>query len=99
MNICGFIRANKDQTFTTGVFMDDFEYCRNMSNEYLADSFKTLSGMTENQGQIGLVKAQKNKIKAFKQWIKDQFRFGIDTKTITFPQADTEKIMRQAKTH
>ena len=41
MNACGLKIANQDQTFATKVFMDDFESCKDMSNEDLAESFKT----------------------------------------------------------
>ena len=41
-----------------------------MSNEDLEDSFKTFPGLSENQGYIRILPAQKNKIKAFTQWVK-----------------------------
>ena len=90
MNACVLTRANQDQTFATEVFMDDFEIYKDMSNEYLAYSFKTFSGMNATQGDIRLMTAQKNKIKAFTQWVKDHFGLGIDPTTLPFPQADTE---------
>ena len=77
MNACVLTRENPDQTFSTEVFMDEFESCKDMSNEDLAESFKNLSGLTATQGQIRLIPAQKNKIKAFTQWVKDQFRLGL----------------------
>ena len=43
--------------------------------------------------------AKKNKIKAFAQWVKEHFRFGINPTTLPFPQADTSELLRLAKTH
>ena len=45
MNACGLTRANHIQTFATEVFMDNFEGYKYMSDEDIADSFKTFSGM------------------------------------------------------
>ena len=69
--------------------MYDFEIFKDMSNEVIVESFKALSGLTATQGQIRLMSAQNNNIKAFKQWVKDQFRLGIHPTTITFSQSDT----------
>ena len=89
MNACGLTRANQHQTFSTEIFMDDFESCKDMSNEDLSEIFKTLSGMILTQGKIRLVPSQKKKIKAFPPWVKDQFILGIDPTTLHSPQADT----------
>ena len=50
MNACGLTRANQNQTFATEIFMDDFESCKDISNEDIAESFKTFSGLTGTQG-------------------------------------------------
>ena len=55
--------------------------------------------ITVGQGQIRLKPQQKNNIKAFTQWVKDQYRLGMDTTRLPFPDIDTEKFMRRAKTH
>ena len=94
MNACGLTRANQDQTFSTEVFMDDFENFKDTSNEDLADSFKTFSGLTETQGQIRLMPAQKKNIRAFTQWLKDHFRLVIYPTTLRFAQADTAELLR-----
>ena len=63
MNASGLTGANQDQTFATEVFMDDFESCKDMSNEDLAEIFKTFLCLTATQGQIRLMPVQKKKIK------------------------------------
>ena len=50
MNSCGFATANQYQTFATEAFIDEFESCKEMSNEELAECFKTFSGLTVGQG-------------------------------------------------
>ena len=85
MNSCGFNTANQDQTFATEAFMDEFESFKDMSNEDLAELFKTLLGLTVGQGKIRLNPQQKNKIKAFTQWVKDQYILVIDPTKNEFP--------------
>ena len=79
--------------------MDDSESCKYMSNEDLVERFKNFSGLTATQENIRLVPEQKNKIRAFTQWVNDQFRLGIDPNTLPFPQADIVELLIQAKTH
>ena len=99
MNSCGLTTANQDQTFATEAFMDEFESCKDMSNEDLAECFKTFSGITVGQGKIRLKSQQKNKIKAFKQWVKDQYRLGMDPTRLPFPETHTSELLRRAKKH
>ena len=54
MNSCGLTTENQDKTFATEAFMDEFESYKDMSNEYLAECFKTFSGLTVGQGKIRL---------------------------------------------
>ena len=77
INSCGLTTENQDQKFATEAFVDEFESCKDMSNEDLAECFKKFSGLTVGQGQIRLKPYQKNKIKAFAQWVKDQYRLVI----------------------
>ena len=99
MNVCGSTRANQDQKFATEVFMDDFESSKYMSNEDLAWSFKTFSVLTATQGHIRIIPLQKNKIKSFTQWVKEQFILGIDPITLPFPQSDTAELLRRSNNH
>ena len=54
MNSCGLTTANQYQTFETDEFMDEFESCKDMSNDDLVECFKMLSGLTVGQRQIRL---------------------------------------------
>ena len=99
MNASGLTGANQDQTFATEVFMDDFESCKDISNEDLEEIFNNFSCLNATQRCIRLISAQKNRIKAFTQWVKDQFRLGIDPTTLPFPQADTAELLRRANTN
>ena len=40
MNSCVLTTSNQDQTFATEAFMDEFESCKDMSNEDLAECFE-----------------------------------------------------------
>ena len=85
VNSCGLTTANQDKTFATEAFMDEFESYKDISNEYLAECFKTFLGLTVGQGKIRLKPYQKNKIKAFTQWVKYQYRLVIDPTKNEFP--------------
>ena len=52
MNSCGLNTANQDKNFATEALMYEFERCKDMSNEDLAECFKTFSGLTVGQGEI-----------------------------------------------
>ena len=99
LNSCGLTTENQYQAFATEAFMDDFESYKDMSNEDLAGCFKTLPGLTLGQGQLRLNPQQKSKIKAFTQWVKDQFRLGIDPTGLLFPDTHTKELMIRAKKH
>ena len=99
MNSCRLTTANQYQKFKTEAFMDEFESCKDMSNEDLAECFKTFSGITVGQGQIRLNLQKKNKIKAFTHWVKYQYRLGIDPTGLPLPDTHAEELLRRAKTH
>ena len=54
MNSCVLTTAKQDQMFATEAYMDEFEICKEISNEDLAECFKKFSGLTLGQGQIRL---------------------------------------------
>ena len=85
--------------FANEAFIDKFESCKDMSNEDLAEYFKTFSSITVGQGKIRLKPHKNNKIKAFTQWVKDQYRLGMDPTRLTFPDTHTAELLIQAKTH
>ena len=51
MELCG-LPANDAEVFAREVYMDDFETCKDITDEDLYDAFKTFSGLTQAQGQI-----------------------------------------------
>ena len=56
-------------------------------------------GLNVGQGQIRLKPQQKNRVKAFTQWKKDQYRLGIDPTRLPFPETHTAELLRRMKTH
>ena len=69
------------------------------TNEDLAECFKTFLGLTVGQGQIRLKPQQKNKIKEFTQWLKYQYRLGIDPTRLPFHETHTAELLIREKTH
>ena len=99
LNSCGLNTENQDQTFATEALLDEFESCKDMSNGDLNECFKTFQGLTVGQGKIRLKPQKKKKIKAFTQWVKDQYRLGINPTGLPFPDTQTAELLRRAKTH
>ena len=98
MVACG-LQAADAATIANEVFMGDFDSAYDMTDTDLADSFKTFSNLTMAQGQIRLLPAQKNKIKAFVQWVKDMNRTGLNPTLMPFPVHNAASLLRRAKTH
>lgn len=95
---CGVTQQQAD-TLADQVFMDSYESCMDLSDDDLKEAFKTLANLTIAEGRIRLLPAVKNRIKAFHQWAKDQFRMGLDPSTTAFPVAQTQHLLNRAKSH
>ena len=78
--------------------MADFETCKDISNNNIDDALKTFSILTVAQGQIHLMPASKQKIKAFNYWVKDQLRLGVDPTVLAFPVNSSAELLRRVKT-
>ena len=79
--------------------MDKFTTCKDISNEDSDDAIKTFSIYKISQGQINLLPGNKQKIKAFIQWTKDQSWLGINPTTLMFPVDTTVELLRRVKMH
>ena len=87
------------ERLSSELFIDDFHTCMDLTNKDMDDVFKTFAGLTNNQGQIRLLPGAKQRIKAFAQWTRDQFRLGIDPTALAFPVTETAVLLRRYKTH
>ena len=95
---CGLDLASAT-SFATQIFMDDFETCKDISNDNIDDALKTSYILTVAQVQILFIPQSKQKIKAFNKWVKDQFRLGVDPTALSFPVNTTADLLRRVKTH
>ena len=98
MTTCGLYIASVT-TFSTQIFIDNSETCKDISNDNIYNTRKTFSILTVAQGQISLMPASKQKTKAFKQWVKYQFRIGMEPTPLEFPVNNAEELLRRVKTH
>ena len=98
MTACGLDLASAT-TFATQIFMENFETCKDIYDNNIDDALKTLSILTVVQGQIHLMPASKEKIKAFIQWVKDQFRLGVGPTVLALPVNSAAELLRRVKTH
>ena len=81
------------------MFNDDFRSCMDKTFEEVGYDFKGWSDLTVAQGQMRFQPGVKNKVKAFIQWCRDEYRLGRDPATAIFPVADTATLIRRYKTH
>ena len=97
IQLCGLNPGDAAQ-IASEIFMDSFESVMDISDEDLADAFKTFAGLTIAQGHIRLLPIQKHRIKIFVQWVKDLIRTNVDPSTLDFPINDMANLLRRAKT-
>ncbi len=98
MQQCGLNAQQADQ-MATQLFRNDFRSCKDKSDDDLKDSYKTFASFTQAQGQIRLNPLQKDNIKAFNQWVKDQYRLNRDPALMPFPVHLVTDLLERAKTH
>ena len=99
MMACGAPDDAKAAILASELFDNDYNDCRDKSNQDLVDSFKMLHSTPATQGGVKIkLKIQKH-IKAFCQWTKDQLRTGLDPSETPFPTNMTRELMARAETH
>ena len=98
MTACGIDLASV-KISATEIFMDYFETCKDISNDDIDDKLKTFYILTVAQGQIHLMPESKQNIKAFNQWVKDQFRLGVEATTLEFTVNTSAELLHRVKTH
>lgn len=96
---CGVEDELDAQLIAADIFNDDFATCKDKTFTELDTDFKTFAQLDEDDGGIVLLPGVKNRIKAFVQWVRDEFRYGRDPSTSPFPVGDAIKFMRRYKTH
>ena len=70
-----------------------------MSNEDLAEYFKTFSGLTVGQGKTRLKPRQNNNTKAFTHWVKDQYILVIYPTGLPLTDTHTAELLIRAKSY
>ena len=80
------------------IFHNQFESCKDMSYKDITDDFETYAALSEKNGKIKLPVGTKKKIRAFLQWVKDEYHYGRNPEETAFPVADTEALIRRSKT-
>lgn len=105
MIACGLdnVTVNNGMTnaarIATDCFDNSFDTCLDKSFDDIEADFKTFSVLDPDQGQIRLMPGQKNRIKAFIQWVRNMIRTGLDPSLLPFPIANTPLLLRHYHTH
>ena len=98
MVICG-LKEEDAVIIAENVFQDDFATCMDKSITEVNDVLKTFESLTFQQGQIKLLPGQKNNIKAFVQWTRDEIRLNRNPALNDFLVKDAKNFIRRYKTH
>ena len=77
------------------IFHNQFESCKDMSYKDITDDFETYAALSEKNGKIKLPVGTKKKIRAFLQWVKDEYHYGRNPEETAFvarTPADSTKL-------
>ena len=94
-----FMNKTEAQRIATDLFQDSFNTCMNKTFDKVDSDLKTYSVLTLANGQIRITPGQKNNLKAFIQWTRDQLRNGLNPEFTPFPVDDATIYIRRYKTH
>ena len=103
--LCGINDINvvggqtRAQRISSEVFGDDFEACKDKSEDELKEDLKTYSQLTVANGQIRLNPGVRRNLRALMFWCKDQDRRGIDPSSLVFPVATSAVLLRNQQLH
>ena len=98
-NVAQFGGRTQAQRIATEVFGDDFEACKDKTQEELKDDLKSYSQLTVANGRIRLNPGVRRNLKAFMHWCRDQSRRGIDPTTVPFPVAFIARLLCEEQVH
>lgn len=96
---CGVEEVLDAQLIAADIFGDSFETCKDKTFTELDTDFKTFAQISEEDGGITLLPGVKNRIKAFVQWTRDEYRYGRNPSSTPFPVDQAQQYMRRYKTH
>ena len=73
-----FMNETEAQRIATDLFQDSFNTCMDKTFNEVDSDLKTYSVLTLENGQIRITPGQKNSLKDFIQWTRDQLRNGLN---------------------
>ena len=94
-----FDEKNQTERLAADLFGGNFQTCMDKTHSELDLYFKTYSDLTQAQGQICVTPGVKKNIKAFLQWVRDEYRLGRNPEFGSFNSKDTQVLMRRYNTH
>ena len=98
-NVKMFNGQTSAQRFGSDIFGNDFITSMDKTMDELNQDLKRFSDLTQAQGQIRISLGIKRNIRAFIQWVRDQYRLGLSPENSPFPVGDSANLIRRHKTH
>ena len=89
-NVQRWNNQTKAERISSDIFGDNFATANN-----ILDDFKSYSALTVANKQIRLTPGNKRNVRALIQWIKHQYRKGLDPSNTPFPVANAHALLRQ----
>ena len=105
MFICGiysptlFQGDSQAKRISGELFDDEFVSCMDKTVKYLENDLKSYSTLTAANGQIRLNPGQKDNVKAFIRWTRDQYRLGLDPVLTLLPVGNVAEYIKRYKHH
>ena len=81
------------------IFADNFNSGMDKSMDELQQDFKSYSDLTQAQGQIRFSPTIKRNVQALIQWVRDQYRLGLNPESASLLVLDGANLIRCFKTH
>ena len=99
MVACGIDRTlDEHKDVAVGLFQDEYETCLDLNDKSLHNYHKAAAEQGGSH-RITHTVMQRNNIRAFVQWTKDNIRTGKDPGMLKFEPKGISKILKKAKTH
>lgn len=83
----------------TEVFFDSFNIVAKKTMEQLDSEWKTYASLTLANGKIALNPGIKNRIRAFVQWTRDEFRHGRDPAQTAYATGNEAQLLERMREH
>ena len=93
------LNQEKAELVADEIFDDDYFTCSDKTYEKLKEDFKSLAAVKPAKNATNFSPKEKDRIRVFNDWVKDQLLRGFEVPNRTMPINEITKIKQRAKAH